>query len=122
MLLFFLLPEPANRCGNTSIINRSIDFFLYRYYHKDIIVLQEKLMKTLSIKISESLLAKLDAIAQKRGETRSLILREALESALSKENQIQNGSCLELARDLAGSINGQEDLSFNNEHMNGYGQ
>ena len=64
-------------------------------------------MKTLSIKIQEALLEKLDSVARKRGETRSIILREAIESIVDTENQIQKGSCLDLANDLAGTINGR---------------
>jgi len=79
-------------------------------------------MKTLSIKIQESLLEKLDSIARKRGETRSIILREAIESIIDGENQIQKGSCLDLAKDLAGTTKGRKDLSFNKKLMEGYGR
>ena len=79
-------------------------------------------MKTLSLKLPESLLEKLDAAARKRGESRSALLREAIESVLSEEGHIQNGSCLDLAKDLAGCVKGSEDLSFNKRRMDGYGQ
>lgn len=78
-------------------------------------------MKTLSIKIQESLLEKLDSTVRKRGESRSVIIREAIESIIDGENQIRKGSCLDLAKDLAGTINGKEDLSFNKKLMKGYG-
>ena len=79
-------------------------------------------MKTLSIKIQESLLEKLDSTVRKRGESRSVIIREAIESIIDGENQIGKGSCLDLAKDLAGTIKGKEDLSFNKKLMEGYGQ
>ena len=79
-------------------------------------------MKTLSLKIPESLLERLDAAARKRGESRSALLREAIEMILSGKDHIQDGSCLDLAKDIAGCIKGPEDLSFNKRRMNGYGQ
>ncbi|MBW1855254.1 MAG: ribbon-helix-helix protein, CopG family [Deltaproteobacteria bacterium] len=79
-------------------------------------------MKTLSLKLSESLLEKLDSTARRRGESRSALLREAIETVIEGENQISDGSCLDLAKDLAGCVNGPEDLSFNKRLMDGYGQ
>ena len=79
-------------------------------------------MKTLSLKLPESLLEKLDSAARKRGETRSALLREAIEAVIGGENHIQDGSCLDLAKDLAGCVKGPEDLSFNKKRMDGYGQ
>jgi predicted transcriptional regulator len=79
-------------------------------------------MKTLSLKLPESLLERLDAAARERGESRSVLLREAIETVLSGEVRVQHGSCLDLAKDLAGSVMGPEDLSFNKRRMDGYGQ
>jgi len=78
-------------------------------------------MKTLSVKLPEALLEKLDSAARKRGETRSAILREAIEMIIDNERQPGDGSCLEMAKDLAGSENAPEDLSFSKKHMDGYG-
>ena len=79
-------------------------------------------MKTLSLKLPESLLEKLDSTARRRGESRSALLREAIETVIEGESQIRDGSCLDLAKDLAGCVNGPEDLSFNKRRMDGYGQ
>lgn len=79
-------------------------------------------MKTLSLKVPESLLEKLDSAASKRGESRSALLREAIETVLAAEGHIPDGSCLDLAKDLAGCVKGPEDLSFNKKRMDGYGQ
>jgi len=79
-------------------------------------------MKTLSVKIDESLLEKLNLTARKRGETRSDILRAAIESIIEGDDQIGKGSCLDLAKDLAGTISGPKDLSFNKKRMEDYGQ
>ena len=79
-------------------------------------------MKTLSVKIDESLLEKLNLTARKRGENRSDILREAIESIIEVEDRIGKGSCLDLAKDLAGTVPGPKDLSFNKKRMEAYGQ
>jgi len=79
-------------------------------------------MRTLSLKVPESLLEKLDSAARKRGESRSALLREAIEMVIGGESYIRDGSCLDLAKDLAGYVSGPEDLSFNKKRMGGYGQ
>jgi predicted transcriptional regulator len=79
-------------------------------------------MKTLSIKLPESLLEKLDSVARKRGESRSALLRESIETVIGGESYIRDGSCLDLAKDLAGCVKGPEDLSFNKKRMGDYGQ
>lgn len=80
-----------------------------------------RIMKTIAIKLSDDLLAKIQHAAKKRGETKSAVLREALEEYFSKKNQ-DTGSCLDLARDLAGSLEGPPDLSTNPLHMDHYGR
>ncbi len=79
-------------------------------------------MKTLSLKLPESLFEKLDSVARKRGESRSALLRDAIETVLEGESHIGEGSCLDLAKDLAGCVRGPEDLSCKKRHMDGYGQ
>lgn len=79
-------------------------------------------MKTLSIKLSESLLERLDSTAAKKGESRSALLREAIENIINEKYKSQTESCLELAKDLAGSVSGPKDLSYNKNHMEDYGK
>ena len=79
-------------------------------------------MKTVAIKLPDNLLADIQYIAKKRGETRSAVMREALEEFFSKERNQSEGSCLDLARDLAGSVQGPPDLSTNPVHMDDYGR
>ncbi len=79
-------------------------------------------MKTLSVKLPESLLEKLDSTAARKGESRSALIREAVEVIINENNKSQSGSCMDLARDLAGSLEGPEDLSFNKDRMEGYGK
>jgi hypothetical protein len=79
-------------------------------------------MKTLSLKLPESLLAKLTSAANERGESKSAIVREAIKTYVTGDNHVPNGSCLDLAKDLVGCVKGPADLSFNKKHMHGYGQ
>jgi predicted transcriptional regulator len=77
-------------------------------------------MKTIAIKLPDDLLAAIQFAAKKRGETRSAVMREALQEFLSKNQN--TGSCLDLARDLAGRVQGPSDLSTNPAHMDHYGK
>ena len=79
-------------------------------------------MKILSLKLPESLLERLDSTARKRGESRSALLREAIEMIIEGESHTREGSCLDLAKDLAGCVKGPEDLSYNKRQMEGYGK
>ena len=79
-------------------------------------------MKTISIKLPDDLLAKIQSAAKKRGETRSAFIRESVEESLSQKKNQSTGSCFELARDLAGCVQGPPDLSTNPEHMDHYGR
>ena len=79
-------------------------------------------VKTVSLKLPESLDAKLTILIRKRGMSKSAIIREALEAYLAREGELSPGSFLELARDLCGCVEGPVDLSTNQSHLDGYGQ
>ncbi len=79
-------------------------------------------MKTLSLKLPETLLARLAYAARERGESRSALVRDAIETFITKNNHAPKGSCLDIAKDLAGCVNGPADLSFSKKRMRGYGQ
>lgn len=79
-------------------------------------------MKTLSLKLPEILFEQITSIARARGESRSALVRKAIEYFITGNHHEQEGSCLDLANDLAGSVNGPKDLSFNKNHLRGYGQ
>jgi len=79
-------------------------------------------MKTIAIKLPDDLLARVRDAAMKRGETRSAVMREALQEYFSGKKDQNDLSCLDLARDLAGSMEGPPDLSTNPAFMNGYGK
>ncbi len=79
-------------------------------------------MKTLSLKLPDSLFRKLASAARQRGESRSTLVRDAIETFITADNHAPKGSCLDLAKDLAGCVNGPADLSFNKTRLRGYGQ
>jgi hypothetical protein len=79
-------------------------------------------MKTLTVKVPEDLDLKLAAAAAKRGESKSDLIRTALESIVNTNEAIIPNSCLDLAKDIVGSVEGPSDLSRNKKHLKGYGQ
>ena len=79
-------------------------------------------MKTIALKLPDSVLAQLETVAQERHENRSALIRQALEEFLSSKRKGKPTSCLDLARDLAGSVRGPSDLSTNRAHMDEYGR
>jgi hypothetical protein len=79
-------------------------------------------MKTIAIKLPEDLLDKIQHVANKRKETKSAVMREALLDFFAREDDQNMGSCLDLARDLAGCVQGPPDLATNPAHMDNYGK
>lgn len=79
-------------------------------------------MKTVSLKLTESLDEKLAAVAAKRGASKSALVREALETYIQSERSVQPESCLELGKDLFGCVEGPTDLSSHKKHMKGFGK
>lgn len=79
-------------------------------------------MKTIALKLPDELLRKIERAANRRGETKSAVMRGVLEKFFSEQKGETPGSCLDLARDLAGCVEGPEDLSTNPIHMEDYGR
>jgi hypothetical protein len=79
-------------------------------------------MKTLTVKIGEELDAELAALATQRGETKSTLVRAAIEQMLGSGEVVSPGSCLALSGDLVGSVDGHHDLSHNKNHLEDYGK
>ncbi len=80
-------------------------------------------MKTISLKLPSRLSSRLDQAAKQRGQSKSEIVRTALEQFL---NGAQSGqrplSALELAGDLVGCADGPSDLATNPKYMEGLGE
>jgi len=79
-------------------------------------------MKTISLKLADGLHAKLQRLARSRKQTKSDIVREALAQLLNGSSPAKPVSALDLARDLAGCLEGPGDLSTNPKYMEGYGR
>jgi Arc/MetJ-type ribon-helix-helix transcriptional regulator len=79
-------------------------------------------MKTLTVKVPEDLDLKLTAVAAKRRESKSALIRAALDHIVKSSEANTPNSCLDLAKDLIGSVEGPSDLSYNSKHLRGYGR
>lgn len=82
-------------------------------------------MKTLSLKLPASLKAKLDRVARQRGQSKSELVRAALEQFLAAKRRPESKrpiSALELAGDLVGCVEGPGDLATNPKYMEGFGK
>ena len=79
-------------------------------------------MKTLSVKVPEELDLKLTAVAARRRESKSALIRAALDQIVESRDKITPNSCFDLAKDLIGSVDGPADLSYNKKHLKGYGR
>jgi Ribbon-helix-helix protein, copG family len=79
-------------------------------------------MKTLSLKLPPSLSAKLDRAAKKRGQTKSAVVRAALEQFLNGHEVVPPGSALEAVQPWVGCAEGPRDLATNPKYMEGFGE
>jgi Arc/MetJ-type ribon-helix-helix transcriptional regulator len=79
-------------------------------------------MRTVSLKLPESLDDRLAAVAAERSATKSAVVREALETYLRWGRGARRRSCLALASDLVGCVLGSPELSFHQKHMKGFGK
>lgn len=79
-------------------------------------------MKTLTVKVPEELHAKLTTIAAQRGESKSTLIRTAIEQIVVSDKTVTPDSCLDLIKDLVGCVDGPQDLSYNRKHLKGYGK
>ena len=79
-------------------------------------------MKTFSLKLPDRLHARLASLAEKKGLTKSDLVRDALEAHCQSEEASTPGSFAELTRDAKGCCEGPPDLSYNKDHMRGFGQ
>lgn len=76
-------------------------------------------MTTISLKVPEALERRLKHLAAKRRTTRSAVIREAIEQFARADRA---DSCLALASDLIGCVDGPPSLSHSKKHMQGFGQ
>lgn len=79
-------------------------------------------MRTITLKLPDGLAARVSATVRRRGVSTSALVREALEERLGREHRGRSGTCLDLARDLVGVVEGPADLSSSRRHLKGYGR
>ena len=79
-------------------------------------------MKNISLKLPDDLHAKLARVSKDRGAAKSEIVREALEAYFVNPKNGASLSCLDLAGDLAGCVEGPPDLATNPKYMRGFGK
>lgn len=79
-------------------------------------------MATITLKIPDHLLERLDRAALSANTTRSAFVREALVETLESAES-GSGSCFDLAGDLMGSVEGLPfDLATNPKYMEDFGK
>ncbi|MBM3341611.1 MAG: CopG family transcriptional regulator [Betaproteobacteria bacterium] len=76
-------------------------------------------MKTLTVKLPDSLAAWLTRRARDLDRSQSDLVRDALERYRQGEGGV---SCHDLMADLCGVVDGPTDLSTNPKHMTGIGE
>jgi len=79
-------------------------------------------MKTISLKLPARLHAKLERAAKLRKQSKSEVVRAALEQLLNSEGAVPPGSLLEAARPWIGCVEGPGDLSTNPKYMEDFGK
>jgi predicted DNA-binding protein len=80
-------------------------------------------MNTISLKLSDRLLERLEAESRARGTTKSSLVRECLEKSLGARPVDGEATCYDLASDLAGSLRGlPRDLATNPKYLEGFGR
>ncbi len=78
-------------------------------------------MKTISIKVSQVLAARIEDAAEATERSKSDLLRDAIEQYLIRGELSTARSFSSEATDLSGCLEGPDDLSFNPRHLEGYG-
>ena len=79
-------------------------------------------MTTISLKVPDELLARMDAVASAKRTSRSALLREALEEKLEVVASKSSPSLYDRSADLCGKDHsGMGDLASNPKHLKGFG-
>jgi Arc/MetJ-type ribon-helix-helix transcriptional regulator len=79
-------------------------------------------MKTVSLKLSDALEARLAALIRRRRTSKAAVVRAALEAYLMQEGTPAGASVLDVVQDLGGCVAGPVDLSTRRDALDGYGQ
>jgi len=79
-------------------------------------------MKSISLKLPDAMLLRLEQSAQRTQRPKSELVRDALERYLEDEQPAPPGSFLEAAAEWIGCIEGPGDLSYNPDHLKDFGR
>ena len=80
-------------------------------------------MTTITCKIPESLDAEIEAVAAKRGVSKSVVVRDAIEASLAEQKRRAGLSAYDVMKNACGIIRrGPRDLATNPKHMKGFGR
>lgn len=80
-------------------------------------------MTTISLKIPDELVSRMDAVARSKRTSRSALLREALEEKLRALDRKSPPSLFDQSSDLCGMADsGIGDLASNPSHLEGFGK
>jgi len=79
-------------------------------------------MATVSLKLPDPLALRLSEAARQRSVSKSALIRDALDAYLRIKDADGRESALSLAADACGMLSGPEDLSFNPNHLRGFGR
>ena len=79
-------------------------------------------MTTISLKVPETLAARLIEAARQKGVSKSGLIRSALEVYLQTDGVEEPGSALSQAADLVGVLSGPKDLSANKDYLRDFGR
>jgi predicted transcriptional regulator len=83
-------------------------------------------VRTLSMKVPEALDHDLGVLAERRGVSKSALIRDAMTELVTREragaDRAPAGSFLAMAEDLAGCVEAAEDLSTNKSYLDDYGR
>jgi len=78
-------------------------------------------MTTISLKVPAALQRRLAQVVQRKGTSRSAVIRDALQQYVER-NAGRSDSCLAIAADLFGSLEGPADLSSNSKRLARFGK
>ena len=79
-------------------------------------------MNTMLLKVSDTLAAELAEAANRRGISKSELVREAIRTVLREDESARTGSDLSRVADLVGAFPGPSDLSVNRKYLEGLGE
>ena len=79
-------------------------------------------MTSISLKLPDTLDTRLTQEAKRRRTSKSAVVRDCVEKVLIAQHKNRAPSCLDLAGDLAGCLEGPRDIATNPKYLEDFGQ